>query len=277
MSASSKTDWLIAPALADTTSTERAVRLLSDPAWLATQKGDGVRLLIICHEGKVYGVNRRGSLVTVPAKIAEPFRHMEGSWAFDGELISNRYYIFDMPRALDLVGLDTPHSTRRKALEDLFPKVGFPDCVQLLPSYSDTEDKLVLAQRLLESNREGVVLKRASSSYVPGKRTSDWLKLKFTKDIDCIVVDKGVDGKSNLALGLMREDGVVKEIAHASALTGDGMSVGVGDVVTVQFLYVSDDDHLVQPTKPRLRADKKPSECGWDQLEHYKVNKEILL
>lgn len=269
-------DWIIKPNLAQPAEIEYAVSLLSNPQWHKTQKVDGVRMILQVHDGKVYGINRKGSLMVIPGNIGKAFQHFDGEWCFDGEVLHNRYYIFDMPRALDVVDIDMPHKYRRATLEDLFPKLDMPDFIQLLPSYTAAEESITMAQKLLESNREGVVLKRGDAPYSPGKRTDNVLKLKFVKDIDAIVIDTNVDGKYNMALGLVKEDGKLQEIAHVSALTGDGMCE-IGQVVTVTFLYVSDDNHLVQPTKPRLRTDKTPQECVWGQLEHFKVNKEILL
>ena len=53
--------------------------------------------------------------------------------------------------------------------------------------------------------------------------------------------------------------------------------VKAGDVVEVQILYVSDDDRLYQPTRPRLRDDKTATECTWDQLEPNKTDKTLIL
>jgi hypothetical protein len=50
----------------------------------------------------------------------------------------------------------------------------------------------------------------------------------------------------------------------------------VGDVVTVILLYSTDDNRLYQPTMPKIRLDKAPEECGWDQLDLCRTNKNTV-
>jgi bifunctional non-homologous end joining protein LigD len=83
------------------------------------------------------------------------------------------YYAFDL---LELDGeplLDLPLTERKERLRDLLDRRYRG--VQLSESFDDGEALLAAAA---EQGLEGVVAKRAASTYKPGKRTRDWLKLK---------------------------------------------------------------------------------------------------
>jgi hypothetical protein len=114
----------------------------------------------------------------------------------------------------------------------------------------------------------------ASGTYQEGTRSRDVLKWKRVKDLDAVVIDRNRGGKSNFILGLYNEDGEMVEIGAVSALTGDGPRIEVGSVVSVSYLYCSDDGQLVQPVMPRLRTSKDAWECVTSQLQY--TNKELL-
>lgn len=269
-------DWILKPTLAEVVSNADVQHLITDDNYRAEQKVDGVRLMIHCHEGKVVGVNRRGEVTNMPVSVGWAFTSFDGEWAFDGELIKDTFWIFDMPRALDVISTQTPYSDRRELLEELWPNLEMPTSVRLLPSLTNGEAKIAAAKRVLESGGEGMMLKRCNAVYSPGKRTRNILKWKFVKDVDCFVMAVGIDGKQNFSIGVVDDEtGESIEVSTVSALTGDGPKIQLGDVVTVRYLYASADNRLVQPTKPQLRPDKLPRECLLSQLSY--VNKEVLI
>lgn len=275
-------DWKILPMLAsqDNLTEAEAKRLLCLDIWRLSQKIDGVRLLIHVHDGKVVGINRKGAIALIPEPVAEPFRWMTGEWCFDGELVGRGYHVFDMPRALEIVTPSLPYGQRREILEGLWQGLEMPDEVSLVPCAVGTEAKTELGARVRANHGEGVMFKKADSAYrstLGNKRSNDHRKRKFTNDVDCIVTALGIDGKQNMAVGLVDPStGEIIEVAEVTALAGDGPRVSVGDVVTIKCLYASEDDRLVQPTLPRLRDDKPPAECVMGQLASIKTNKEVL-
>ena len=79
-----------------------------------------------------------------------------------------------------LVGL--PYDERREALTELVDQAVFG--VLVSPSF---DDGAALEQVALENALEGVVAKRRSSSYQPGRRSSDWRKLKLTQRQELVI------------------------------------------------------------------------------------------
>lgn len=271
-------EWVVRPTLS-TPATQAEIERIIGKGWHAEQKIDGERLLVHVHDGKVVPINRSGQTSRSQAGLKEAleaFVWFDGEWCFDGELIGGVYYVFDMPRALqDLFGL--PYSDRRGVLENLWKGLNMPENVKLLPSYTDLTECLGLVERVLNNKGEGIIFKKGAAGYQPGKRTRDSLKWKFVKDIDAVVMETGKDGKSNMVVGLCHDEtGEMIEIADVTALAGDGARVETGDVVQVRFLYVSNDNRLVQPTLPRIRTDKTPKECLYSQLDEFKTSKEVL-
>lgn len=247
-------------------------KYLNDPNYLISQKIDGRRLVAGVRDRKPFAYNRSGDSLTLPPHLDEILkRRFPGSWLFDGELIEKDYYIFDV---LEFPGgklTNNPYSERLQLIESILSEGQIP-LLHYVPSYGLNKHQFF--ERCQRDNYEGVVFKRINAPYSPG-RTKSQLKFKFTHTVDCVVLATRSDDKDNLTLGL--DDGTkMVEVGRVSALTGDGGKVTIGDVVEVTCLYVTEDDKLYQPTKPKLRQDKYPDECDILQLEDCRPNKSII-
>jgi len=51
-----------------------------------------------------------------------------------------------------------------------------------------TSDGQALWQHIIKRKLEGVMAKREDSAYHAGKRSNLWLKIKYLKIIDCVIV-----------------------------------------------------------------------------------------
>ena len=81
------------------------------------------------------------------------------------------YFIFDLLEIDSRPLINVPLRERRHALEEVFSPQG---SIHLSHVFSDREGIVAAAKQL---DLEGVVAKRLSSVYRPGKRSKDWLKL----------------------------------------------------------------------------------------------------
>lgn len=262
------------PMLADSIDPKNAARYLNDGEWALEQKLDGHRALIHVHDGVVTPLDRRGEPKrnAVPKTILDNFRLSSGDWYFDGELIGSTFWLFDLIETEHLPP-HTPFAVRRHGLEAVFGEWAPTPAVQVVPTKWRTEDKIAWYERLQDAHAEGVIFRNIEGAYDSGRRSAKLLKCKWTKDIDCVVVDKGRQGKDNIAVAVY-DSGKLREIAEVTALAGDGPDIQIGDVVEVQYLYMSDGHRLVQCTRPRIRSDKSPEECTLDQAVY--TNKEVL-
>jgi ATP-dependent DNA ligase len=250
--------------------TKTATPYLSNDNWGMQQKIDGRRMLLSCGE-TVETFNRKGDHLDCPDSIIEYFSAFTTHWLFDGELLNDTYYIFDV---LEIPTGDIrswPLSRRYEMLSMLKDKFDGP--VEVLPLYLENKEEIM--QDLLTVTAEGVVFKRLDAEYV-GKKTNSQLKYKFVKQVDCVILDRGVENKDNFLLGMYDGEKFI-DVGKCSSLTGDGPQLDVGSVVQVDILYVTKGNRLYQPVKPMAGTDKDPTECLIDQLEEYKTTKEVLV
>jgi bifunctional non-homologous end joining protein LigD len=196
--------------------------------------------------------------------------------AFDG---------FDL-RALPLV-------ERKAALRALLPIAGAMRYSEHI--LSQGEAMFAEAERL---GLEGIVGKRAASPYV-SKRSADWVKINAAKSDDFAVVGylppkQGGKGLGALLLaqyrggvltyagragsGFTARDFAVLEPLLAAKPQAEppaaaekargAVWVADGPVVQVKFKHRTPDGMLRQPVFLRLRDDKKPAECTWQDDEN---------
>lgn len=91
------------------------------------------------------------------------------------------YLVFDLPRAGDTDLCPLPWTARRAALEDAVP-VGTHWLVP--PVFDDGAATLAVSR---EQRLEGVVAKRRTSPYRPGRRSPDWVKVKHVSTDEFVV------------------------------------------------------------------------------------------
>ncbi|HEY1105720.1 MAG TPA: non-homologous end-joining DNA ligase, partial [Agromyces sp.] len=185
--------------------------------WALEWKWDGIRALARVEGGVVRLRSRNG--IDVTARYPELHRLPEivdGDALLDGEIVALdeagrpsfgvlqqrmgltkpreiaavaasvpvRLLLFDVLEAGGEPLVDDPYRTRRARLEALVhPRRGIPVEV---PALADGEPEAVLEEsRLL--GLEGVMAKRTDSTYRPGARSDDWLKLKLTRTQEVVI------------------------------------------------------------------------------------------
>lgn len=254
--------------------------LCNNDDWIASVKMDGHRLIVVIEGKKVTFLSRTGKPLPVSDELKCAFNFLTDisldarRIVIDGEYMpkEGRYYVFDLPELTGFVSPETPLDTRLSLIPTLLN--GHPDCIEILPTWETTKDKIDAVGRIKARGGEGLVFKKRSSRYQPNRRSKAWVKLKFVHDVDCVVVDANRNGKTNWALAV--NDGTKwVEVGEVSGLTGDKDLIQIGDVVKVTCLYASEDNRLVQPVSPQRREDKSPLECTLDQLDSIRPNRDI--
>lgn len=262
------------PMLADRVSPKVGNKRLLDDNWWTEQKFDGKRVLILIEDGEVTVLNRRGEPcgfnVLVEQDFKTEFRQAGGTWVFDGEMVGSTYWIFDMPRAGTLPS-DAPFHLRRSIMESFFTAWNPPERIRLARCAKTTEEKEEMLAKLAGGGAEGIMLKRVNGLYFPGKRSDSWAKYKFWKSCEVVVLETGVDGKSNARMAMIDpdSDAPVKDVGTVSTLGKWAEIVEPGCVLEVKYLYAVDRNSpkLYQPNILRVRDDKPAIECTLDQLE----------
>jgi bifunctional non-homologous end joining protein LigD len=177
-----------------------------DPDWLFEIKWDGYRAIAEVNKKNIKLYSRNGlSFAERYPEVTAALKTTKLNGIFDGEIVvldhNNRsdfqylqnyertrkgkihYYIFD---CLELAGKNItklPLIERKKMLQKAIPK-------NTVVKYSDhvVEDGTALYREAAKLNLEGIIAKKSASAYLPGKRTSAWLKLKNVQSEEAIII-----------------------------------------------------------------------------------------
>lgn len=254
--------------LAKETNLSTATALVFKDRWAMEQKLDGHRILAhVLGGGWVVAYNRNGERYSkgFPEEAAhELARHFRPDSIVDGELVGKRFWAFDFLRHNGEDFLDREFVERRSHLR----AKNYP---YTLSQARSPQEKAKLMKDVRDLGGEGVVLKDLYATYAPGARVAGMLKAKYVKTIDCIVTEVKRNGKEAVGLGVVTEDeGLLRIVEIGATSTIGKVKVGVGDVVTVRYLYAAnpEEPRLYQPTLLSKREDKGPRECTIDQITY---------
>jgi bifunctional non-homologous end joining protein LigD len=153
------------------------------------------------HENiKTKGAILDGEIVVLKGGLPS-FEQLQGRFGVDDpvqvKVLSKRipttYIVFDL---LHLNGKDLvnhPLSDRRKKLAGIIE-----DSPHVLLSEFVAEQGKAYYKKALQLGFEGAMAKRANSEYQMGVRSSDWLKLKRVRTMDCVIVGytRGTGGRA---------------------------------------------------------------------------------
>lgn len=250
--------------------------LASTAPMFISQKMDGERMMAGSTGGGALGWNKSGAPRVIEPPIKEVLNMLPEGYLLDGEVVGDKYYVFDMLMMPDpgheyaqSIAAE-PRSLRVSRLAALFAESGQGPHFEMIKQYTPVHST-ELIETMRSMGAEGVVLSLYNSKY--GKGT---YKHKFTNDVDCIVTDANIDSKANFELSVYDNGDLVK-VGMVSALSGDGPVIQIGDVVKVNVLYATKDLHLYQPTSPKVRDDKPPEGCTINQLRDIQKSTEIQL
>ena len=258
------------PMLAETAQPEQTHQLLDDDTIVFEPKIDGERLLVDIDEGAPTAYTKEGRITFLPGPVRDALSVITGTVTLDGELVAGRYILFDLVAALSW-------DVRRTLLEATHAQLWTDhDTIRLVPVARGHDAKIDMIDRINTGMGEGLMAKYTDSLYVHGARSNQWLKIKRTHTVDCVVAWLGTE-KKNMGVGLYDEHGAFHEVGEVGRLTGDGPRVKPGDVVEVRVLYATDSDRLYQPTLPMVRTDKSPESCLMAQLDDARTDKHLIL
>lgn len=266
-------------------------------------KLDGYRALCEKRKGRLRFVSRNGiDISSKYPELQEIKENIKEDCILDGEIViynkkgipdfnllqrrelekegpKANYIVFDI---LEANGKDVTSKKllqRRVIFEKLVSEKG-----RLAISVS-TRDGKALCEEMKKREMEGVMAKREESKYVQ-KRSKDWIKIKFTKTIECVILGYTSEKRkiSSLALGLYDDDRLIY-----IGKVGTGFSESTIDMLKdtledIKYSPVEHKDKNIQWVKPEhvaeisyhemtssnalrapsfigVRKDKKPQEC----------------
>lgn len=200
----------------------------NEEGWLFEVKWDGYRAIALCNNGKVellsrnnksfndkfypiyqavtdWGINAiiDGEICVLNKKGVSHFGSLQ-NWRSeaDGDLI---YYVFDI-LWLDGHNLkELPLTARRGILQSILPE---SDTIRFSDIFESTATEFLAAAGKL--GMEGIIAKKANSTYVEGERTTSWLKIKSNKRHEVVIGgftnnEDSTKPFSSLLVGVYRE------------------------------------------------------------------------
>ncbi len=298
------------------------------PDHLFEIKWDGVRVLAFCDEAGTRLYSRSGRDVSRQyPEFCDVHRRLRVTNAvLDGEIVAldtearpsfellqqriNLSRDSDIARGvgkipLDLVLFDLPFvrgswlggARLEDRIEQLAASIEFGE--RVLRSEPVAGVGVALYDAAVARGLEGVVGKRIGSPYIPGKRTRDWLKVKTTHTVDCVIggfspgqsarsgsfgsllvgvyegellryIGSVGTGFTDATLGMMRRMLDTLKIAaspFAEPVPVRGARwVQPSLVCEVEYRELTSGLRLRAPSFKGLRTDKRPEECTLDQL-----------
>ena len=245
---------------------EAALPALIKGAWWAQEKVDGHRRLVEKVGDQVQGINRKGLYVPLPEGLASLLREAPGDFVLDGELVGQRFHVFDILTYGGDVRRDSL-AQRQGYLDQIFSVWDAnPDLVRVATAKT-SEQKQALYERLRGEEREGIVFKDPTSPYTPGRPNSGGsaLKLKFVATASVLVVAQN-GGKRSVLVGVRDAAGTLIEVGNVTIPANQDMPKP-DTVVEVEYLYAYPSGSLFQPVYRGERDDIPPQECTLDQLK----------
>lgn len=257
-----KTDLL--PQLLNPVSRAVAESLLDDRRYGLMFKADGERVMARKVGAVVTGVNRKGLERPLPVVIVDALASAPCDFVLDGELVGERYFVFD---ALGAFGRDLraePFAERYGAAVQIVALMqGQP--IEMIPLHGD--DKAEAFLRYESENREGVVFKMYAAPYNVGRPECGGpaLKHKFSESVSAIV--SGHNQKRSVSLVLLDDEGVERSVGSVTVKANQDVPA-VRSVCEVTYLYAFKGGSLFQPELIAVRDDISTDECTLAQLKY---------
>lgn len=240
------------------------LRFLDDPAYWMQDKSDGVSRGVVKANGEIFGINKRGLPVPLPAELVGELSLIQlDTFQIDAELVGNKLIVRDILVANeDLSAL--PYYARFARLGEVIWDCSGPafTFVKIVETWIGPEEKAAAIVKSRAERREGVVFKLTSAPYRAGRNGSH-KKYKFIKSLSAICGLPRKNGKESVELFLW--DGQNRVRCGTVSLIGKP-AVKHGDIVEVAYLYASAGGLLIQARLLSVRDDVSETECSTSQM-----------
>jgi bifunctional non-homologous end joining protein LigD len=260
----------------------RGTTVPSGPGWLHEVKWDGIRVLVEVHGGRVRVWSRNENDITaaypelkdLPALLAP-----HDDLLLDGEVVAfhdgiptfgalaDRMHVRNARRAaalaesnpvtvlaFDVLRLDgddlagRPLTERREQLEQL----GLADAHWQVPTAYDDGQMLMTATA--QQGLEGIVSKKRTSTYTPGRRTADWLKFPHRNTASYVVGGWRLETDSATRMGAVLVGEPGPDGLRYRGRVGSGLAGRQGQAVLERLRGLATDaSPFVEPV-PRVDA-----------------------
>lgn len=253
----------IVPQLLNNVKTEEDLeKLFTDEQWFMQEKFDGRRLMIKKDEDCV-AINKKGLAILIPEVVADIVKSVPHQIVTDGEIIGEKYYIFDILE-YKKENLRTTGAKNRYEILKTIPELQ----AHVVPAFFDETEKRAAFAELKEKEKEGAVFKKEESNYISGRPASggNQLKYKFWASATVKVIKQH---KTKRSVTVAVYDGQ-KEIDMGNITIPANYDIpAVGSLVEVIYLYchTGEGGKLYQSKYKGVRDDQDLSDCNYAQIK----------
>lgn len=222
------------------------------------EKKDGKHLTLQIINNELVVRNKKGDISNCAPEFESSLRLVGHDILIDGEQIGDKFWAWDI---LEFDGLDLrgwTYISRYTKLSSLF----FGPSIKILKLYTGTEAKRKLFADLKANGKEGIVFKKITSVFSPGKGL-DQLKFKFYAECS-VIVTTGRQGRSSIGMELINSQGQREFVGYCSC----NRNPPLGSIAEIKYLYAYRGGCLYQPAFKELRDDVDVSECTTSQLKY---------
>ncbi|HEY0743296.1 MAG TPA: non-homologous end-joining DNA ligase [Chryseosolibacter sp.] len=251
----------------------------NNPDWVFEIKWDGYRAVAEVTKTNIQLYSRNGlSFKQLFPSIVEALKAIKTPVVLDGEIVvlneDNKpdfqklqqygetkkgvlvFYVFDCVAVNNKLITDLPLLERKQMLQELLPENGI---IKYAEHVAEHGLELFTAAKAMDL--EGIIAKRSSSLYRPGKRSADWLKIKNHNMQEAVIAGYTEPRGSRsyfgaLILGIF-ENGKLKYIGH----TGTGFTQQILKDVYKKM------QSLKRPTSPFKTKVPVSSDVTWIEPE----------
>ncbi len=220
---------------------------------------------------EVFGGNSNSDVIPLRTEIADALlAHPADNIQIHGEDMGDHVLCFDLTwnDVGDLRTFDTVQ--RFDALRFMVRALDTP-FIRLIERAEGFADKMDLLSRVIAANLEGVVFKRRTAPYTPGKATShakaDHVKYKLKATAYC-VVSGHTKGKRSVKLSMWDQAGYVD--VGAVTIPEKHDLPEIDRIVEIDYLYVANvGGCLYQPVYKGIRNAKCVADCDINTLKYH--------
>lgn len=169
---------------------------ITNDAWVAEEKYDGHRLVVVVKGSKVQAWSRDENPRILPPHVRTALAQLPDG-TYDGELISTEktksygvtdleqadklcFVIFDILRVGEHDATHQPYSYRRELITTIFrdrlETAGVTYAAAMF--VANLREAMRFAKTVWDRGGEGLILKNIHEPYTPGKRAKHWIKIK---------------------------------------------------------------------------------------------------
>lgn len=238
------------------------LELLSDDDWIMQEKHDGWRTMVKKEGDEIFGSNKKGLKIALPQSLVDKVSVLSDNVLFDGELIGETYYIFDLLE-LGEKNLRTESVMSRLKTLNTISQVN----AMVTPTFITSEEKTKKLEELKLAKKEGVVFKKKDATYVPGRPASlgNQLKYKFMEESTMIVVSHH-EAKRSIGVGVFDEDGKLVNLGNVTIYPNQDIPP-IGAIVEIRYMHCFEGGSIYVSSFKHLRPDQDKSDCKLSQIK----------